>query len=83
MDFIKAVHRRRVYPLMYCYAELPGRLDVDILKHSAFGQFVPEILCAYDYRHNRLIGKGCGSDSPCFFPRGILAWFSAPFGVWT
>lgn len=40
MDFIKAVHRRRVYPLMYCYAELPGRLDVDILKHSAFGQFV-------------------------------------------
>lgn len=60
MDFIEAVHRRRVYPLMYCYAELSGRLDVDILKQavSASSQFVPEILCAYDYQHNRFIDKG-------------------------
>ena len=58
MDFIEAVHRRRVYPLMYCHAELSGSLNIEILKHSAFGQFVPKILCAYDYRHNRFIDKG-------------------------
>lgn len=57
MDFIEAVHRRRVYPLMYCHAELSGSLNIEILKQavSTSSQFVPEILCAYDYRHNRFI----------------------------
>lgn len=60
MDFIEAVHRRRVYPLMYCHAELSGSLNIEILKQavSTSSQFVPEILCAYDYRHNRFIDKG-------------------------
>lgn len=60
MDFIEAVHRDRVYPLMYCHVELTGGLDTEKLKQavSASSQFVPEILWVYDGYHNRFIDKG-------------------------
>lgn len=64
MDFIEAVHRNRLYPLMYCHAELIGELDIEVLKSavSVSSQFVPEILCAYDFQRNRFIDRGFTSE---------------------
>ena len=59
LDFVEASHQNKVYPLMYCHLEVKGAFDIDRLKKAiqfSF-QFVPEILCAYDFNHGYFVEK--------------------------
>lgn len=60
LDFVEAVHRRRVYPQMYCRMELSGRLDVARLKRAVAqsAQIVPEVLWSYCASRGGFINLG-------------------------
>lgn len=60
MDFVEASHRDKVYPLMYCHMEVTEHLNLERLKSaiSLSVQYVPEILCAYDYKRGYFINRG-------------------------
>lgn len=64
LDFVEATHRNRVYPLMYCHIEAIGGLDIARLKHAIelSGQFVPEILYSYDFKHGCFVNRYFTAD---------------------
>lgn len=64
LDFVEAVHRKRVYPLMTCHMELAGQLDIECLKEAVrlSGQIIPEILYAYDFKRARFVDHGYASE---------------------
>lgn len=60
LDFVEGAHQNRVYPLMYCHMEISGKLDIEKLKNAVriSGEYVPQILYAYDFRRNRFTDRG-------------------------
>lgn len=54
LDLVEVSHRNRIYPLMYCHMEIAGNLDIGRLKKAVqeSSKYVPEILYAYDFKHN-------------------------------
>lgn len=64
LDFVEASHRNKVYPLMYCHLEIKGIFDVHCLKKAiqlSF-QYIPEILCAYDFARGYFVEKNFTVD---------------------
>lgn len=64
LDFVEAVHRDRIYPLIYCHMDISGHLDMDRLKRSVSlsGRLVPEIMYACDFRKASFVNSGYTAD---------------------
>lgn len=60
LDFLEAVQRSQVYPVMYCYVEVTGKFDLSKLKEAVriSGKVIPELFCSYDFRHHRFVSQG-------------------------
>lgn len=64
LDFVEAAHSDRVYPTMQCHLEIDGTLDGERLigAISQSAQYVPEILCAFDFKRGRFVNQGISAD---------------------
>lgn len=86
LDFVEAVHRNRVYPVMYCHMEIEGKFDIEKLKNAVriSSEYVPEILYSYDFKHNRFVDRGftlenvIQMDEPHFEDRPVWDLSSQP-----
>lgn len=60
LDWVEVSYRNRIYPLIYCHMEIAGDLDIGRLKKAVqeSSKYVPEILYAYDFKHNRFVSRG-------------------------
>lgn len=60
LDFVEAIHRDHVYPVMYCRIRLAGRFEIGKLKEAVWtsGIYIPELWCSYDFRHDRFVRRG-------------------------
>lgn len=76
LDFVEASLRHRVYPVMYCSMEIVGHLDIERLKEAVHStcSFVPEVLCAYDFRRGQFKDIGLSVEDTLSFKKELNLW---------
>lgn len=64
LDFIEAIHKERVYPLMYCHIEIEGKLDICRLRKAVAlsCQYVPEVLYVFDFEKYCFVKKDYAAE---------------------
>ena len=74
LDFVEAVNRNKVYPLMYCRIETMGNLDRTRLKNAIAlsCQVVPEVLDGYDFRRGCFVDRHFTVDDTIIIDRPDL-----------
>lgn len=76
LDFVEAAHRHKIYPLMYCYIEITGHLDINRLKAAVqqASHYVPEILYAYNFRQGKFTDIGLTADDTVLLGKSLFLW---------
>lgn len=76
MDFVETVHRRTIYPLIYCYIEIAGHLDICRLKAAIrkAGHYVPEIRYVYNFKRGKFQDIGLTVDDIVLFDKSLKQW---------
>lgn len=65
LDLVKAIHRKRVYPLMYCQMEICGHVNINRLRKAVelSYKYVPEILYTFDFRRYCFVNIGLNASN--------------------
>lgn len=75
-DMIEAAHRNKIYPLIYCHAEILGHLDINRLKTAIkqASHYVPEIMYTYNFKYGRFTDAGFTADDIILFDKTLHLW---------
>ena len=76
LDFVEALHKDKVYPVMYCHMKLKGHFDIDRLKKAIWqtAKHVPEILYVYDFKHTVFRDAGYTADDVILWNEALHLW---------